>query len=365
MDIDSIADLHSPAGSLVSIYLAQGPALSARLTDVLKPIKEKADQSNRDCQLSVRSDTERLSGIVGRLSTDPAAGFAIFASHADGLFEVLPLAVAVQDSAHLSSSPYLRPLRLLPPSLHAVALVVEQRSNTRMYELIDDELLGPEMFEADTGKRNFGGFKGFDEHRVQRHADEETAHMLRAAADRALARHQVARFDFVALFGHQTGVEAITPHLHAYLAQLERIAFVVDPHTLTEADLLSHLRRAAAEVLRKHDETVANDLLEAKHRGSPVAMGTPGVLEAVNLRAVDHLVISGPVSKAGVECASCGWLARFGASCQACGGAVTEVADVLGPAVEQVLRSGGHATQVKVASALDAVEVGAFLRFAV
>ncbi len=363
MDIDSIADLDSGSGSIISLYLSQGPALSARLTDLLKPVREEAEKGNRNQLLSVRADVERLGGLVGRLTSDPAAGFAVFASHDDNLFEVLPLTHAIGDTSVLGRRPYLRPLRVLPAPLHAIALVIE-RSEAKVFEFSDDSLTGPILFSADPGKRNYAGFKGIEEHRVQRHADEETAHMFRAVADHALKRHQEARFDFIGLLGHETGVAAITPYLHTYLERLNRQSFVVDPHTLTEAEIHACLRRGAAAEQRRHEEEIVEELLESQHRARPVAMGSVEVLDAVNLKAVEHLVLSGPVTKPGVECGQCGWLARSGAVCLACGSTTLEVEDVLGTAVEKVLDSGGQATQVRVASRLDAVEVGAFLRFA-
>ncbi len=363
MDIDTIAGLSSQSGSLISLYVAQGNALSARLTDLLKPVRERAEEGARTMTLSVRADVEKLGDLAGRLARDPAAGFAMFASDADGVFEVVPLSAPPPDFAVVATTPYLRPLRVLRPPLHGAAIVIE-RAGSDAYEMIDNQVLDAVRIEAEPGKRNYGGFKGFDEHRVQRHAEEEVGHMLRQVAERLLRRHQDAPFDFLAFGGHQETYELLRPHLHQYLAGLPHHRFVIDPNTATKSLVAGHLADAAAVTYRAHDEELVRMVLEGRHHGAHVALGSPEVLDAVNLKAAEHLVISGPIVKSGFECVDCGWLARSAASCGSCGGTVRDVDDVLGPAIERVLEASGEVTQVEVASPLDAMGVGALLRFA-
>jgi hypothetical protein len=362
MDIDSIAGLRSPEGSLISLYVDQGPGLSARVTDLLKPIRERSEQGPRNQMLSVRADAERLSSLTVKMARDPAAGFAVFAAGGDGILEVVPLSKGVGDVAVLGIHPYVRPLRVMRAPLHGVAVVME-RSMVDIYELVDDGLVGPQRMESDQGKRNWGGFRGFDEVNVRQHAEEEVGHMLKAAAEWMFRRHQEASFDFVALGGHHSTFEAMVPHLHPYLAQLPRHTFVVDPNTLTSAEVLANLRNGAEASHHRHDEELVGSLIEAPHRGAAAALGTPSVLAGVNLKAVEHLVISGPFAKPGVECLSCGWLARSGDRCSSCQQPLVEVDDVFGPAIERVLEASGQVTQVLTASPLDTYGAGALLRF--
>jgi hypothetical protein len=364
MDIDSIAGLRSPEGSLISLYVDQGPGLSARVTDLLKPIRERSEQGPRNRMLSVRGDAERVSSLTAKMSRDAASGFAVFAAGGDGILEVVPLSKGLGDVAVLGIHPYVRPLRVMRPPLHGVAVVME-RSVVDIYELADDALIGPRRMESDQGKRNWGGFRGFDEVNVRQHAEEEVGHMLRAAGEWMFRRHQEASFDFVALGGHHATLEAMVPHLHPYLAQLPRHTFVVDPNTLTGAEVLAHLRQGAEAAHGRHDEELLTAVLEAPHRGGPSALGAPSVLAGVNLKAVDHLVIAGPFAKSGVECLSCGWLARSGDRCSSCQQTLVEVDDVFGPAIERVLEASGQVTQVLTASPLDTYGVGALLRFPV
>lgn len=364
MDLESLASLYSPAGSLISVYLDKGPGVSARLTDLLKPVKEAAEMGRRDQMLSVRTDVERITELGPKMLNDGAKGFAVFASSADGIFGAFPLAISTGDGANIGRHPYLRPLRVASPPLHGVAVVAERRES-RIYELVDRELSEPMVVTSDPGKRDYGGFRGVDEKHARAHADEEVGHMLRTVADWLFRRHQEAPFDFLALGGHQQMLEMLTPHLHAYLADIPRHTFIADPHTLTGPEVFHHVSEAGAMVRRAHDEQVIAKVLEAPHRGEPVAMGTAPVLTAVNLKAVDHLVISGHFVKAGVECTGCHWLGRAAEACPACGHAVTVVDDVLGRAIEVTLDAGGIVDQVEVASPLDSVGVGAVLRFSI
>lgn len=362
MDIDTIAGLRSPNGSLLSLYVRQGPGLSARVADLLKPIRQAVETADRAVYLSVREDSRLIGELTDRMGRDPAAGFAVFAAHGDGLFEVVPLATLETDSASLGFRPNLRPLRTMRSPLHGVAVVWE-RSHADLYEWREGEMVPLGGVESDLGKSNFGGFKGFEEHRVRRHSEEEIARMLSAVNDRLLQLHQSGNLDFLLAASHQPDLEMLSPHLHDYLQRLPRVTVVVDPHTLTEAQLTAHLREAESEVYRRHDLELATAVLEAEHGPIPGALGVAAVLAATNVKAVDHLVVCGDYAKPGVECLECGWLGRSGV-CGVCRNSTVEIDDIVGRMIEAVIEAGGEVSSVGVATRLDAHGCGALLRFA-
>ncbi len=363
MDIDAVVGLKGETGSLISLYVRQGPALSARISDLLKPIRARAENGHRDLNLSIREDVKRISELSDRMGRDGAAGYAVFASHHDQIFEVVPLSGLGSDSATLGVFPDVRPLRLMRPPLHGVAVVWE-RSHAEIFEWIDGELSPQQHLESDIGKSNFGGFKGFEEHRVRRHGEEEVARMLSSVGAWLLELHQRANLDFVLAGGHQSELDALTPHLHDYLSRLPRINIVVDPHTLSLPQLADHMRAAETEVHRVHESDLANAVLDSEHGAIPAALGVASVLAAVNVKAVEHLVVCGDFSKPGVECLRCGWLGR-GGPCPVCSVDTIEIDDILGRAIEAVIEARGEVSGVGVATRLDTHGCGALLRFPV
>jgi peptide chain release factor subunit 1 len=104
---------------------------------------------------------------------------------------------------------------------------------------------------------------------------------------------------------------------------------------------------------------------ETAGEGGRAALGLEKVLAAVNANAIDHLIVAGRFTRAGVVCQTCGWLGRAGSDCFACGSAVVQTDDVVDSAMERVLRTGGRADQIAVSSPLDQHGIGALLRFPV
>lgn len=366
MNLDPFVRLSSPIGSLVSVYLNRPPGPSAAaLTDVLKPLRAGLHGMERPTAMSVRSDLERISSLDSRIDADGSPAFCVFASDADGIFEFHPLPVPVWDHASVGGRPYLRPLRVLPEPIRA-GVVVAERRQVEVYIAENGDLasLGDTIL-ADLGKDNYGGFRGYDEQRARAHAEEEASRILREAAARLFEAHQERPLELIAVGGHQEALDALDNHLHPYLRRLPESRFVVDPHTLTPAELRSRVAEEASRLRQQRDEEAVTAILEAAGAGAPSALGTAAVLEAANAHAVDLLVVAGPFQRPGVRCPSCGWLARTGDTCPAEGASVEIVEDVVGAAMERVIEAGGSIRQVGVASPLDAKGVGALLRFPV
>lgn len=364
MDIASVATLASPGGTLVSLYVNHPPAQTAAvLADLLKPLRARAESLDRAAALSVRDSAERILALQPRLDADPAPAFAVFASEADGIFELVSLPGRVWDVATVGHRPYLRPWRAIPRLLRTGIIVADRRTaSVRVSEDHRLVLLG-EPVVGDTGKVNFGGFSGYEEHGARSRAEEETARVWKEAAGRLFAAHQEEPLDLVVLAGHQENLDEMASVLHPYLAALPQRRIVVDPRTLTEAILRERVGEAVDDVRRASEEELVEKVVTTAESGGLAVTGVPDVLAAVNAGAVAHLVIAGPYTKPGVVCSGCGHLARSGPECAVCGGPAVEVDDILGEAVEATLGGGGKVTQTRVASRLDASGAGALLRF--
>lgn len=364
MDLSILSSMRSPGGTLVSAYLSRrnGPSAPV-LSELLKPIRAGAAGLDHVAAMSIRSDADRIAELDARFDVDPAPSWAVFASHRDGVFEVIPLRHPVRHSVcSVGRRPYLRPLRTTPPMLR-VGWVIVERSRVQVLVVDDDAAEVVANLETDRGKDNYGGFHGYEEHGASRHAAAETARILAAAAGALFELHKTSPFDLLLIGGHSQDLESLDPHLHAYLRAIPIDRVVVDPHSFTLAQVRERTALAATALLDQRGEALISAVLDGGTR--PTARGTASVLEAANARAIDQLVIAGPFSRPGVVCDQCWWLARAADRCRVCGSEVEAVADVLGPAIESVIAHGGSAEEVGRASPLDADGVGAALRFPV
>jgi hypothetical protein len=365
VDVDSISTLRSPSGALVSLTINHSGASSALLTDLLKPIRARAEGMSHEVSVSVRADADRISALAPHMDASPAPGFAVYASTLDGVFRFEELPESVWDAATVGSRPLVRPLRTIPAPLR-LGLLVADRATAWTYVDAGEGVapLAPRV-TGDPGKSNYGGFAGYEEQGVRARADEEAVRVWREAAGRLFEAHRDSPFDGIMVGGHRETTDAIAAELHPYLRRLPLERFVVDPHTMTAPELSKVAAAYGSKLRLDREHALVRNVSEELEKGGWAVSGTSAVLEAVNAHAIDHLVVAGPFSRPGVACRSCGWLARVGARCAVCGSDVEEVDDVVAEAIEAVLGSGGKADQVSVASRVDADGVAAILRFPV
>lgn len=362
---DPIADLRSPSGSLVSLY-ADRPSpggFGALLTDLMRPLREKAERLDRVIQKSVRADAERIRDLAPRFESEVAPAYAVFASTMDDLFVVEPLPHPVRTVATLGPRPYMRPLRAAPRALRSGVLVADRAlSRTFLaFEGIVEEIGGP--IGADIGKSNYGGFSGYAEHGVRARADESSLRMWREVGTRMLEMHQDRPFDYIALGSHEEHLEEISRSLHPYLARLPRASFVASPHQLTIPRLRSEIITLDQEIRRNRQEALAGRVCDTAWSGGNGVLGLAATIDAANAQAIDTLVVAGTFTRSGVLCNECGHVARHGETCPVCSSHMFEVDDVVAAVMDSTVAAGGRVFQIGVASALDPEGVGALTRF--
>jgi peptide chain release factor subunit 1 len=365
MHLDRLARFESADYPVLSVYVnrdALNPAVRSRIGDLLKPLRELGDLDH-DAQMSLRSDLETVMSMSDRIDADIAPATALFACQGGGLLEYVSLPVPVWDVAIVSDRPYLRPLRSVRES-ELVAVAVVDRKHARLYSWDGTGVRLLELVEElEEHKGNFGGFSGYDERRARSHAETLERRHFRQVADRLFEHHRATPFGKVIVGGHEETITRFGSSLHPYLRDRLIGSFVIDPHTMTESDVAKRVDGLLETALREEQEELAVRVAESAEEGGRATVGLANVLEAVNAGAVDHLVVAGRFAKDGVVCTTCGRLDRLGEACVGCGLLVSPTDDVVGAAMEQVLRMGGRVDQISVPSLLDQHGVGALLRF--
>lgn len=364
---DPIADLKSSTGSLISLYVDRPSpgGFAALISDLLRPVREQAEATDRAVQMSVRSDVGRIRDLAEQFELESAPAYAIFASQADDIFVMESLTHSTRNVSVLGPRPYLRPLRAAPKPLRAGVLVAD-RTMARTFVShsgLVDEIGSPLM--AEIGKANYGGFSGYQEHGVRARADEASTRLWKDAGSRLLEYHLERKFDYVAIGAQEEAAEEIGRSLHPYLERLHRTTFVANPANIGGAALRSELVALDMIVRRERQEALAGRVCDTAWGGGNAFLGLAAALDAANAQAIETLVVAGAFDRPGVVCNQCGYLSRTGESCPVCSARLFPVDDVVAALMEAVIGAGGAVHQIDVPSPLDVHGVGALTRFPV
>jgi peptide subunit release factor 1 (eRF1) len=176
---------------------------------------------------------------------------------------------------------------------------------------------------------------GWSQARYQRSVDEDVQDHLRNVAEAAFVHFKRAPFDNLLLGGPQETLTDFEPKLHAYLK--ERVAGRVDVDV--ENSSADDVHAAAAGKIEEHErrrEREALDRLQAGiSTGGRGVAGLDDVLEALNERRVESLLLDPGYRAAGCTCPQCGWVGPLdGGACPVDGTPVETRDDVVESAVE-------------------------------
>jgi len=364
---DPIADLRSPSGSLISVYVDRPSpgGFGALLSDLVKPVREQSQALDRDVQKSVRADADRIHDLAGRLEVEAAPAYVIFASSLDDLFVLEPLAHPTRNVSTLGPRPYMRPLRAAPRALRSGIVVAD---HTLVRTFVGFEGLIRELGDAasvEIRKSNYAGFSGYEEHGVRAHADEVSARLWKESGWRLLEEHLDRPFDYLAIGGHEETLEEVARSLHPYLARLPRATFIANPHGIGPAALRAEMAIHDIEVRRQRQEALAGRVCDTAWSGGNAVLGLTATLEASNAQAIDVLAVAGPFTRTGTMCRQCAHLSRQADACPVCAAPTFAVDDVVASVMDATVSAGGRVQQLDVASPLDVEGIGALTRFPV
>lgn len=359
---------------MVSVYLglAPGPeqirAIPARLKALIAPLRERADagEYGEEATRRIRADLDTVLTLGDELTGDLGRGAAMFVSSGAGLQEYVSLPAGVRDRAVVNRSPYLGPLEAMLDHFRRYCAVVVDRRTAEIYRFYMGSLESWEVIaEEEVRKDNYGGFAGYAEQRVRGHAETVARRLFRTVAERLADLHQADEFDLLAVGGNQSNIDGLVDELPAALKERLGGKFVIDPRTATPAEIRERCAAVAADHDRRVDQEQVEAVREMAGSGGRALVGLNRVLDAVNQRAVDRLLVAASEAVPGVRCTACGWLSVSEPLCPACGEATIRVADLVDAAAEAARASGGSVRYLVGDVRPEEFEVAATVRFPV
>jgi peptide chain release factor subunit 1 len=365
-----LAGFRSANASALSLYLDLSPSstptpadaesrLRSLLTRAEKALTNWDDQAH-DQKVAAGRDLERIrEWWTGEFDRDGARGLALFASAADDLWRVLPLAEPVRDDVHVGRGLRLTPLAEQAATSEGALVAVVDRERGQVYRLRSGRL--EEVVDRTEEQPGQHGQGGWSQARFQRHIDKLVAEHLKnvgAEIDKRIRRASGPELLIVApeeIRGEIEGAlstearDAIvgwaTAEAHASPAELLEVA---RPH-------LDHARaRRMADAVERWREELG--------RNGRASAGWADTLAAAHEGRVELLFLADGGGRPAYVCPQCG-LPQIDSGTCPLDGTSLEPDEGEDLAVHDTLANGGAIARVPNAELGDADGVGALLRF--
>lgn len=369
-----LADLKSPTGRTLSIYVDLDPAHFAApparktqvrsLLDEARRLIEAEDGLAHDDVVALRSDLERAEQWLadGGFDGTEARGIALFASTPADLFEVVRLPHPVEAGVAVADTPFVEPL-LTQASADEWCVLLVNRSAARILRGTAGGLEEVSSFDDDVhGQHRQGGWSSL---RYQLSVEKEASDHFDNAADALFRALRRRRFDRLLVGAPKESRARIEDALHPYVR--ERLVGFIDIDV--ENSTVDAVRDAAAPLIEAHEaaheRAVLDRLREGVGQGTTGTAGLATTLEALNERRVEVLAFEAGFSARGVECPACGWLGPEGhSSCPADETPVEKRDDLVERAAERALQQSAEVLVVRRHEDLGPLgRIGAVLRF--
>jgi peptide subunit release factor 1 (eRF1) len=297
--------------------------------------------------------------LEGELDAEGAHGVAVFVSEARGLFEAVKLPRAVNTLVALDYSPVVGPLAGLERRERWCVTLVSRR-DARIFRGSPEGLAEREGLRDEVHGQHDQG--GWSQSRYQRHVEKEKDDHLKRAGEVLLRHFEREPFEFLLVGGTNEVAADFEGKLHPYVAERLSGRIDVDVETANADEVLEK----ASPVLDQLEDEREREALERLGEPTRGAEGLLGVLEALNERRVETLLLAEGYRAAGVRCPRCGWLGPEGPRhCPADGTELVPREDVVEPAIELALQQSAAVLPFRYRS--DELHkrsgIGALLRF--
>jgi rubrerythrin len=362
----SLASFRAENGCAITLTVDLDPSTTPTTPDVKTKISSAIAQAEklaesmdagRDCRLALRADVERLrEWLDNELDRDGARAIAVFASSADGLFRVLPLAEDVPDSVHVGPSLHIAPLvSALEREGDLVVAVSRERGAVYRFE-------GGRLREvADESEETEQHEGASSQPRDQRHADNVVhLHLKAVGAELDRQIHDRGLRIVVVASGEMRG------DFESALSKEAREAVIgwatAEAHA-SPKELLEIVRPLLDEARAREEQQALEHFEEAHGRGERAATGWKQVLDAASDARVETLLVEAGADTRAWECPQCGRASADGGDCPLDGAKLEERDDAADLAMHQTLAHGGSIVRLGSGALGDSKGIAAILRY--
>ncbi len=368
-----LAEVRASGGQVISLYVNLDPSsfgtTEARATAIHSALNELDDvarsvESNleHEAKVALREDVARARSFLegDGFSSKGAHAAAVFCSDAADLFEVVRIPEPVESQAVIAQEPFIEPL-------------VQIEATGRWYVVLVDRRNARFLAGNETGLEELGRLRdrvlgqrsgGLSAHHRERSIEHEVRDHLARVADILLRRLRQGRYERWVV----GCAPELWPHLEGNLspevAQRFDGRFDVDVENASAQEVLDQARPLMEEGDRRREQAALERLRQGLTGGGRAAAGLDDVLAALVERRVEVLLYERGLSKPGVRCRQCGWMASSGDNCPVDGSPLEPQENMVELAVEAAITQSADVNAVEPGGDLGPIGgIAAVLRF--
>ncbi|HVE90809.1 MAG TPA: Vms1/Ankzf1 family peptidyl-tRNA hydrolase [Actinomycetota bacterium] len=310
---------------------------------------------------ALKQDADRVrSWVTQEFDPKGVGSLAIFACSPSGLWETIELPGSVRSSVSVGESPVVEPLvEALPDDSWCVFLV--NRRSARVLRGNRERLVERIKFQDDVHGQHDQG--GWSQARFQRSVEEEVKDHVKKACETVFESFQRSGFDRLLVGAAEELWPEVQEKLHDYVKQRLVGRFDVEVEHSSPEDVLQRALPAIEQDERQREGALLELLSQELATGGRAASGLEKVLEALNERRVDTLLLQPGYQAPGVSCPNCGWAGVKGNECPLDRTALQEEQDIVESAVELTIVQSGEVKVLQHQALDDRGPVAALLRY--
>jgi len=329
-------------------------------------LQERTDLSDGQ-KKHIHRDLDRLRERTEQLLARPHSykGLVIILSSPIGYERTWQLPYPVRDALIIDRTPYTRPLFGVLDEIRTAGVVLVDRRHVRFFEHDLGRVEEIAAIEDDVpGKVRIAGWYGLEEKRVLRHIEDHVHRHLQHAADSFFRLFRARNWDRIIVGAPRDVLPRFLSLLHPYVRERLAAEITAEPEAVDAQTIQSLTEEILRKADREEEAALVQRIADEVHRNGNAVCGLRNVLRAVNVGAVEILLVEEDYTEAGVVCNECGLLDVAGETCPMCGARLNPVDDVVEECVEAAVHYGARVRHVPRDIAGDRLDrIGALLRF--
>jgi len=351
-----LTGLETGGHQVLSLYLSLDPSefpnlrerhmqVDALLADAERRHLGEGEGSHAD-RMALREDIARVREFFtdAELAVPSARGLAVFCSVPAGIFEVVSLPRPVEATVAIDSRPFIEPLVELTAPERWCVLLISRRAG-RILRGTREHLVEVDSVLDDVHRRHAQG--GWSQARYQRGIETEVDEHIRTTCSTLLDRFKRRSFDRMLIACPVELRHRVEDELDPDLSQRLAGHFEIDVERATPDEVrLRAVPSIEADELRRELEALER-VGEGLAPGGHAATGLDEVLELLDERRVQTLLLVHGFTAPGFACPRCGRLSLSGAPCPADGAAPEPREDIIERAIELALEQAAQVLTVR------------------